>query len=153
MGYTARKMRTAWEDRFRMPSFEDLRGHYNKQLASLVELTREKLLSFPGVSEAVSWEGLPWRWTLTFHFENDRSRPWAYLVPDPVSPKVSMPLTAEMIQTFPLHRMKKHIRDGVLLARVVGGVHWATFDVTSKAVLDDVLDLAKRKHQYVKAQN
>lgn len=153
MGITAKKTRSAWEDRFRTPTFDDLRSHYNKQLGTLIELSRERLLGFPGVSESVTWEGLPWRWTLTFRRADDNARPWAYLVPDPVAPKISMPLTAEMVQSFPLHRLKKHIRDGVLGARVVGGVHWATFDVSSKSMLDDVLDLAKRKHQFVTAHN
>ncbi|HVZ93420.1 MAG TPA: hypothetical protein VG797_02815 [Phycisphaerales bacterium] len=153
MGYSNRKQRTAWEDRFKTPTFEDLRSHYNKQLSSLIEMTRERLMSFPGVTEEVSWEGLPWRWTLTYRCPDDPTRAWAYLVPDPVAPKVSMPLTADMIGAFPMHRMKKHIRDGVTGARVVGPIHWATFAVSSKAVLDDVLDLAKRKHQFVMAQN
>lgn len=153
MGYATKKSRTAWEDRFKVPTFDDLRSHYNRQMAGLVEHIRERLMSFPGVSEDVTWEGLPWRWTLTYRCADDPTRAWAYLVPDPVAPKISMPLTADMVQAFPLHRFKKPIRDGVLCARIVGGVHWATFDVGSKAMLDDVLDLAKRKHQFIMAQN
>lgn len=153
MPRTAIKVRRPWEDRFKTPTLNDLRGHYNKQLCALLDMARENLLEFPGVVEEISWQGLPWRWTLMYRCSADPSRVWAYLVPDPEKPKISMPLTAEMLATLPMHRLKRHVKDGVSQARLVNGVHWATWEVTSKPQLQEILELAKQKHAYISVRN
>lgn len=153
MGYAVKKIRLPWEDQFRVPTLDDLRGHYPKQLGNLIEVARERLLQFNGVREEVSWQGLPWRWTLVYRCPQDPVRAWAYLVPDPEKPKLSLPLTDEQVQALPMRRLKKFVRDGVLCARKVDSVYWATWDITNRAQLDEVLDLVRRKHQYVLQHN
>lgn len=149
MGYSLKKTRLAWEDQFRIPTLDDLRNHYPKQLGNLISLARERFLQFEGVEEEILWQGLPWRWTLTYSCPEDPTRAWAYLVPDPEKPKISMPLTQDMVAALPMRRLKKFVRDGVLLARRVENVYWATWEITNRAQLDEVLDLAKRKHQFI----
>jgi len=149
MGYRPQKRRTAWEDRFRTPTIDDLREHYNKQLAGLMETARSLLLSLPGVVEELSWQGLPWRWTLTYRFQQGSadSRPGLYLVPDPLRPKISMPLPDTVVQSLPLHRLKRHVRDGVLQGRKVNGVLWATWDVTSKTQVGEILEIVAKHYK------
>jgi hypothetical protein len=151
MGYASvLNARPAWEDRFRQPSVDELRTQYtNAQVARLVDAARDRLLATQDVTEAVVWQGLPWRWTIVYRVGGDPTRALAYLVPDPAGPKVAVPLTAEMISAMPLRRMKKHIRDGLATGRRVGATVWATFDITSKVQLDEVLDLAKRKVKFI----
>jgi len=149
MGYSLKKTRLAWEDQFRMPSLDELRNHYPKQLGNLISAARDRLLEFDGVEEEIAWQGLPWRWTLTYRCPEDPTRAWAYLVPDPEKPKISMPLTQEMVAALPMRRLKKFVRDGVVFARRVENVYWATWEITNRAQLDEVLDLAKRKHQFI----
>lgn len=141
--------KSAWEDRFRTPTVQDLFESCRRQISSLIESVRDRLLSKPGMSEAVEWQGLPWRWTMTYSNPSDPSHAWAYLVPDPEKPVLSIPMTSEMVDSMPLHRMKKHVRDGVLTSRQVDGVYWASWELTSKAQLQDVLELVERKHTYL----
>ena len=141
--------RCAWEDRFRQPSVDELKAHYNKQLGSLFEAARTKLLSFDGVTEEVLWQGLPWRWCLRYHREGDPTDAWTYLVPDPLGPVVAVPLTTEMIDSMPMKRLKKHVRDGVMFGKRVGQVVWASWQATNRTQMDEVLDVAKRKHKYL----
>jgi hypothetical protein len=150
MGFSLQPGRQlAWENRFQEPSPEDLGSHYNKQVRNLIESARERLSGFEGVEEVVSWEGLPWRWTMKFRLPNDPTRAWAYLVPHPEGPQLAVPLTGEMIESLPLRRMKKHVRDGVAFGTRVDNVLWATWDIQTKSHLDDVLDVAKRKHKFI----
>ena len=142
-------VRSAWEDRFRRPEADELNAHYNKQLGSLFEAARTKLLSFDSVTEEVRWQGLPWRWCLRYSTEGDTTDAWTYLVPDPLGPIVSVPLTVEMIDAMPMKRLKKHVRDGVVFGKRVGQVVWASWQTTNRTQLDEVLDVAKRKHKYV----
>lgn len=152
MGYSLQPGRQlAWENRFESPEPEDLGSHYNKQVRNLIEAARERLFKYEGVEEHISWEGLPWRWTMVFTLPNDPTRAWAYLVPHPDAPQLSVPLTGEMLDTLPLRRMKKHIREGVQFATRVDNTLWPTWDITSKSQLDDVLDVVKRKFKYIDA--
>lgn len=148
MGYSPKKLRTPWEDKFKRPSLEDLREGMNKERSTLLDAARDAFLSLPGVQEEVSWQGLPWRWTLTYRCPDDPKRIWAYLVPDPANPKLSMPLTSAMVSALPMHRFKKHVKDAVLNGRMVDGVYWATWEITTKPQLSDILELAnqRRKH-------
>ncbi len=142
-------VRTAWEDRFKQPAADDLSAHYNKQLGALFESARTKLVSYEGVEEEVVWQGLPWRWCLRYRTESDPTDAWTYLVPDPLGPVMSVPLTTEMIESMPMKRLKKHIRDGVTFGKRVGNTVWATWQMTNKPQLDEVVDVAKRKHKFL----
>lgn len=153
MGYSPKRTRLAWEDRFRTPSVADLREHYNKQLGNLLDAAREELRSSPGVSEELSWQGLPWRWTIIYRSAGAGGRPFAYLVPDPVRPKLAIPLSGELVASLPLNRLKKHVRDGVQQARNVAGVLWATWELSSKTQLAEILELAELKAKLVSTRN
>jgi hypothetical protein len=137
--------RKAWEDRFRTPTADDLVGGMNKQIASLVEAARERLMAVPGVREDLAWQGLPWRWTLVYRQPLDNGRGWVYLVPDPAKPLLAMPLTADAVAALPLNRLKKHVKDGVTQARLVDSVYWATWEITGKTQLTEILELVHHK--------
>lgn len=141
--------RTAWEDRFSEPSLEALTAHYGKQFSSLFDVARERLLDFESAGERVSWQGLPWRWCLVYGVEGDNTPAFAYLVPDPEGVVLCVPLNQPIIESMPMKRLKKHIRDGVYLAKHVETTVWATWQVTARTQLDEVLDVAKRKHKFI----
>lgn len=144
MATATKHIRTPWQDRFRKPSVDDLRDHYNKQLGGLLDAAREALCSGTRVHEEIAWQGLPWRWTLTYRCEGSRGPVWAYLVPDPQRPILVMPLTRELVGTLPMTRLKKHIRDAIISSRLVSGIHWATWELTSKSQLAEVLEIVER---------
>lgn len=141
--------RLAWEDRFRQPTLDELKGHYNKQLGSLFDAARARLLEFDGVEEEIIWMGLPWRWTLRYRVEGDPTEAWVYLVPEPLGVEVTIPVTVAMVESMPTKRLKKHVRDGITFGKRVGELVWATWQPPTKGPLDEVLDVAKRKHKYV----
>ncbi|HBS28797.1 MAG TPA: hypothetical protein DEB06_04960 [Phycisphaerales bacterium] len=140
--------RSPWRDRFRAPTLEELRRACAGPEGGLLESARDHLLATPGVQEEVAWQGLPWRWTLVYSAPADATRAWAYLVPDPAKPVLAVPITEEMVLAFPMDRLKKHVRDGVLTSRKVAGVYWATWELTSKAQLGEILELVDRKRKF-----
>jgi len=143
--------RTAWEDRFTEPTVEQMKSHYGKQLLTLFDSARERLLEFDGVEESVSWQGLPWRWTALYTVAGDPTPAWTYLVPDPEGVVLCVPLNASIVGSMPMKRLKKHIRDGIYMAKQVHETIWATWQVSAKTQLDEVLDVSKRKHKYITA--
>ena len=145
MVYAPPKSRLPWEDRFKTPSVQNLREPYNKQLSNLLDTAREQFLSVTGVEERISWQGVAWRWTLTYQAPDDPTRAWVYLIPHPEGPRIAMPMTEEMVEALPKRRLKKFVTDGITSARRVGAMHWAVWEITNKTNLDDVMDLARRK--------
>lgn len=142
-----------WEDQFRRPSLDALRSHYNHQLGQLVQTARTKLLSFDEISEDLQWMGLPWRWTLVYRDSQDPAKSWAYLIPHREKPIIATTLTVDMMNALPMSQLRKFIREGLDTSRHIAGIHWVAWEVTNKTHLDLVLDLLKRKHQFVLAQN
>lgn len=145
---TVAKQRTAWEDKFRTPAFEDLRAHYNKPVGHLADLARGRLLAFGGIREEVSWQGIPWRWTLTYLGPGAGDEAFAYLILNPAAPQLSVPLPAEMVSTLPLRRFSRFIRDGIVFASRVRGVSWASWSISSKGQIEEVIEIATLKHRF-----
>jgi hypothetical protein len=145
----AAKKKSPWEDQFTEPTLEDLLAAYPKPNRQLFEHARGFMLGLDDVTETLGWQGLPWRWCLTFEIPKDPTRAWAYLVPDPERAKVAIPFNGEMLQAMPMHRFKRHLKDVFAGSMDVGGKFWPTFDISSRSQLEDVLDLVKRKYTLV----
>lgn len=148
---TIAKPRLAWEDRYRRPRAEDLLAPYSKPTAHLVELARERLTSFDGISEEVSWQGIPWRWTFVYRSPDEAPRAWAYLVPDPAKPLLALPLMPQVTDTLRIKRLSRFIRDRIVFATQVNGIRWAQWEIAGKGQLEEVLELAACKHTILAA--
>lgn len=142
--------RCPWTDKFNRPTVDELRASFAKPMQRVLEDAREALAP-DGVAETLSWQGVPWRWSLVYRYGSgpDADRPLAYLIPDPERLQVCVPLTKEQIDALPMKRLRKSIRDGVTHARSVAGVWWATWDVPGRGALDEVVDLVERKHKLI----
>ena len=140
------KPRIAWEDRFASPDASDLLDAFPKVQAGLVEQVREGMAELGGVAESIVWHGVPWRWTFGFAAEGEPERPWAYLVPQPGKPLLAMPLTSEVIASLPMRKLSKSVRDGLSLASLVGGVYWPQWPLTSRAQVEELIGIARRRH-------
>lgn len=151
MSATAKKP-LAWEDKFNQPDLDELRELYPKPLRALFDEARERILGLADVSEEFGWEGLPWRWCLRFTLPGDPTRRFAYLVPSPEKPRVGVCFTSDMLQSMPLHRLKKYMKEILVASHDVGGMFWTEFEFTSKPQLDDALDLVRRKHTFITAK-
>jgi len=143
----ALKNRIAWEDRFNAPSVEELLAEFGKQQLHLIEDAREGLLAFGGITERVTWLGIPWRWTLAYGVHSSGERPWAYLVPQPGKPVLALPMTSEMVKTLPMRRLPKFIRDVIAFSPRVAGVHWMQWELTGRGMVEELIELARRKRE------
>lgn len=142
--------RLPWHDKYNEPEIEALRQHYaNPQALALLDQARARLQGFDAVEETLTWQGMPWRWCLAYTRETDPTAALAFLVPDPERASVAVPLIPDMIRSMPAHRFKKHLKEVLLLANLVDGVYWPTFELTSKAQTEDVMDLVRRKLDFV----
>ena len=141
--------RLPWTDRFSKPEVGDLSAHYDGVVGALFDAARRSVAEPESVEERLVWQGLPWRWTLVFEHPGDPTKAFAYLVPDPQAPKISIPLTSEMIQRLPMRRMKKTIRDGIDSGNRVNSVVWACWDIGSENQLDEILDIVSCKLAYI----
>jgi hypothetical protein len=140
------KARSAWEDRFRAPTWEELRGASNKQIAGLLEHARERLLHLPEARERLAWHGIPWRWSLAFSVATaDPDRPVAFLVPQPNHPRLAVPLAAEVLAQINLPRFSKPVREAILHAPQVGGVRWPSWELVNRTQFSELHELIEAR--------
>lgn len=135
--------RSAWSDRFRKPSAELLINEIAKSLRPAVDLARELLLTSEVTVEQVSWQGVPWRWSVLFKHETFADRAWVYLVPQPHQPLLIVPLTAEGIAALPMRKLLKPVRDAITHAKQVDGIRWAQWEIQSKSQVETLIKLAR----------
>ncbi|MBS0192311.1 MAG: hypothetical protein U0573_06770 [Phycisphaerales bacterium] len=135
--------RAAWNDRFRKPSAEILTSEVARGVAPAVSLYREQLLATAGVTEEISWQGVPWRWSLLYRHEAVQGRAWAYLVAQPGQPLAIVPLTSEGIAALPMRRLLKPVRDAITHAKQVEGVWWAQWTIQSKSQVESLVKIAR----------
>lgn len=136
--------RSAWMDRFRTPSAEDLLNALSAERGALVGQARQQLAALETVRESLSWVGLPWRWTFVYRRRGDQRRPIAYLVPNPEGPELAIPLADRMIADLGFRKLPRFVREGIIAAVYVNGVHWASWELASQTVLDELLSLVRR---------
>jgi len=141
MSGSSQKARSAWQDRFRTPTVEVLIRDFNKQLAAVVNHARDSLLAAEGAKEEVGWHGV-WRWTMVYRLPGNGERGWAYLVPDPSKPRLTLPIADEAVSELPIKKLSKFIRDGLSHAPTVDGIRWAQWELQNKTQVDDILSLA-----------
>ena len=134
------KSRCLWEDRFSRPSVEALLAEIPKPGVTLIEGFREALLAQGTFAEGLSWQGIPWRWSLTYA---DGRRLAAYIVPNPVKPGVCVPVPADLLGSVPPRKLSKSVREAVASSPTVAGTNWVQFDLTSKTMADELLLLVQ----------
>ncbi len=142
------KLRSPWEDRFRNPTVDELRAGMTRQHSQLFDTARDCLRAFESVQETLVWRGIPWRWSLAYPIEGDANRILAYLIPQPGKPQLAVPLTVEMIAALPQRRLPRMIRDAITFSARVAGIHWPCWELQSRPQIDELIGLAKRKHEF-----
>lgn len=143
--------RSLWEDRFARPTTEQLLGACPKTLSGVLDYARECLSGLVGVQEELSWQGIPWRWTLVYRHESDRTRAFAYLVPDPLKPRLAVPIPNVLVSSLPIKKVSKYIRETVVQSPVVGSIRWCQWDAQTNGNVDEVIALAEMKLSAVTA--
>lgn len=113
----------------------------SREAAEVFEYARTRLLASPGLAESLGWQGLPWRWCYAYAAADAPGRPAAFLVPDPASPRIAAPLAHRMIAQLTMRKLQRAVKDGILKGSVVGEMRWCTWELTGRAVVDEVVTL------------
>lgn len=137
----AAKTRIAWQDRFHTPTAQRLLADIQRGFTSPIEHIRAKLLAGEAIHESVIWSGV-WNWTLAYTHNGDSGPAWAYIVPDPAHPRLCLPFPDGLLGELPVKKISKTVRDALVHATSVDGVRWPTWELTSKALGDDLFVLA-----------
>lgn len=134
---------SAWHDRFATPSHHALEAGLPPEHAERYQRTRAALVAIDGVVPRIFHMGIPWRWTICFiHPEDDR---FAYLVPDPERPIVAIPFREQLVSGLNVKKLGKPVREGLLAAKVVGGIVWAEWPLSDDETITEILTLAVAK--------
>lgn len=141
------KLRPAWEERFRLPTRDDLLNAFNRPQRHLIDVLRTGLLALESVEESLTWRGIPWRWSLSYSQEGESDRAWAYLVPQPAKAVFCLPIAADSLESLPLRKLSRPVRDSIFAATQVGGVYWPQWELVSRTQVDDLFLLARRRHE------
>ncbi len=140
--------RTAWEDRFNRPDASKLRAALKAVPARLFDHLRHHMLGLDGVTEEFAWHGDCWRWTIEYRTRHSK-QPLAVLVPSPADLQLAMPLEQEFIESLPMRRMKRALKEGVGLAQEPFDTRWAVWSVQADGMLDDLVDLLELKLRHL----
>lgn len=152
----AEPTRSAWEDRWTPPTFEQLMAPQKEQHLNLLHELLNRLEAFEGVEKAIIWHGTAWKWTIEYSLntpDGPTPEPLAYFVPDPESPVFCMPLREELIAKLPMKRLNRYIRDGIRGAKCAVQIHWAKWSPTAMTEVEHLTDLIKRKHKILTGQS
>lgn len=151
MSMSGVRARTAWEDRFKTPTYDQLRDLSNKQVGGVFDAARARLLAIPDIKESLVWLGVPWRWSLEYRSPLDPARAWAALVLQPNKPEIAVPLPAPVLGKIPLAKLPRPIRDGLRASTAIAGVFWPSWECTSKAQVEEVGAVLEMKRTIVSA--
>jgi hypothetical protein len=141
--------RIPWEDRFNRPTTQQLRAALSDENASAFDAARKFLKKLNGVEERVTWYGHCWRWSIEYRKPGD-SEPLGVLIPSPSDLQLAMPLDTAFVETLPISRMKRSVRDGLELAQAPFDTRWGVWSIQYGQLLDDLRDLFSRrlKHRH-----
>ena len=134
------KSKPLWEDKFHVPRLEALLGELSRQQLTWAEHIRTTLGQVPGMEEQLKWEGVAWRWSLSF-VNGETNRALCYLVPQPGHPKLVVLLPLDLLSTIESSSVPKWLREGVFQSPLVGRMRWTTWELSSKSQIDELLEL------------
>lgn len=148
-------VKSPWEDRWVQPELEQLLAPLDEQRRKVVDILIEQIGAFPGVHQKLIWHGTAWRWTLQFSLYAEDGKlidTFAYLVPNPQTPVICIPLKPETVEKLPLKRLNRYIRDGIRVAKRAVDIYWAVWTPTAVTETEHLMDLIKRRHKLMMAR-
>jgi hypothetical protein len=137
-----------WKDRFNRPTIEALRKQLHGEHRKRFDQTRRKLLQLGNLQESPNWQGDSWHWTIAFHV-SDEGNPVAILVPAPHDLQLAVSVDPQFVQSLPISRLGRAVREGLDLAAEPFDTRWAIWSIISTPLIDQLVDLVDRKLQYM----
>ncbi|USN97922.1 MAG: hypothetical protein H6810_06935 [Phycisphaeraceae bacterium] len=130
MPETTRKAPAPWADEFTQPTLAGLVEGLEAAERPAFEAAVEALKGRKGGRERVTWQGLPWRWTVCVTVSGVERPALAYLVPRPGGPFVCIPVPIEGPGAPGLDELSKAVRSRLSNSPVVAGFVWAEWPVS-----------------------
>ena len=135
--------RVLWLDKFAHPTIEQLldalqaesKPHFLAVLAHIK--TNAKL------NESLEWTGLPWRWSLLYRPKGRKAgrEILVYLIPDPQGPSAVFRMEQTQIENLPIKKLSRFLREGIGSCRLVAGVCWPQWTISSQSQAEDLIHL------------
>ncbi len=141
MAAATHKPRSAWENRFKTPTADQLVSALETQPAGILKNVREALAAIPGASEKVEWAGV-WNWCFVWRIVEGSDPAWVYIVPDPAKLRVSIPVADCVVEHLPLRKLSRYGREGISTSPLVGETRWPLWEVTAKTQAEELALLA-----------
>ncbi|MCA9286549.1 MAG: hypothetical protein KDA22_15095 [Phycisphaerales bacterium] len=132
-----------WADRFNTPSTAQLQSGLPAPVASIFKQARRMLHDAGFTHESPQWRGECWKWTIEFS-AGPRRELMAILIPSPENLQFALPVTAEFLQSLPMKRLKKSVREGLELAAEPFDTNLAVWFLTA-GLVSDLEDLLQRR--------
>lgn len=147
-----------WEDRWQEPTLASLWEPNKEHHQRLLQGFYEGVTLFEGLDRKLAWHGEGWKWTMEITWADmglggkaAGQDALAYIVPQPETPSVCIPLTDAQVETMPLRRLNRVIREGIKGAKQSVDVRWCKWTPSQPGEVDHLLDLLKRKIKAIKA--
>ncbi len=144
-----------WEDRWSQPQVKQLLDPIEEQRRKVVDILIKKINAYPGVHQTLIWHGSAWKWTLQFSLYGTDGKlidTLAYLVPNPETPVLCIPLKPATVEKLPLKRLNRYIRDAIRVSKRAVDIHWAVWTPSAVTETEHLMDLIKRRHKILMAQ-
>ena len=158
MSETSSNQQSAWEDRWVKPTFDMLMNVYDP-------LGRKRILEqlfanfdqFDNIRREIVWYGDAWKWTEQFILIDEKGKDvdvMVYFVPNPETPLICVPMREDMIESLPLKRLNKFIREGIrsAVAKCAVEVAWASWSPNASTEVEYLTELFKRKYKYLTSE-
>lgn len=137
-----------WIDRFNRPTVDRLVAELPAANIQLFKLSRRMLHDAGLRFESVAWHGECWKWTIEF-------RPFAsaemgaVIVPAPENLQLALPVAREFVDSLPMRRLKKAVREGLELASHPFDTRLAIWSISTSSLLGDLQDLLNRQARHL----
>lgn len=140
--------RLPWEDRFNVPTVDELRLPLPNGLGALFEEARRDLITICDQRvESMVWHGPCWRWTLEYRVPA-APQPIAVLIPNPDDLQLAAPMRDDFVRSIWNRRMRRSTRDGLELAAAPYDNEWCVWSLASQSILEEVIDVVRRKIEF-----
>ena len=147
--------RGAWENRWTKPTIDMLMEVYDPAgKKRVLDQLIENIMGFENIRREIVWHGDAWKWTEQYVLTTPRGKEveiLAYFVPNPETPVICIPLREEIVETLPIKRLNKFIREGIRSATNKRAVEviWAMWSPSASTEVEHLTDLLKRKYKFL----
>ncbi|MDX1681493.1 MAG: hypothetical protein R3336_00100 [Phycisphaeraceae bacterium] len=153
---TRLRNRLPWEERWHRPTMqrltERLAQHHERAFNTIIN----RFESLDTVDIDLVWYGPSWRWTIAVSARPAEADPEGedggvlfYAICNPEGPMLVVPMEEPFVQSLPIRKIHKYVRDGVALAKQAVSIHWGDWTPNNQTEARHIIDLLERYHEWL----